>query len=216
MKRSTSGRASKGRGRHLAGGASATRALSHALSRALGLVVLGVLLSPLFAGGAIAAQGPGLTGFANNPDAPIQIESDRLDVADKKGTATFVGNVIVVQGKVRMSSDRLTVYYASKQGSGGNRIERIRATGNVHVSAPDQQSASGNWAEYEVATRRINMGDSVVLRQGKNVIRGTKLFVDLNSGESRVVGSKETAGSENGANGRVRGLFQPPQEGQKQ
>jgi len=199
MKRMTSGRVWR-----LAGKQAVRRAM------------LGALLAPMLLGSAAAAQGPGLTGFANNPDAPIEIESDRLEVADKKGTATFVGNVIVVQGDVRMRADRLTVYYASKQGNGGNRISKIKATGSVHVSAPDEQSASGNWAEYEVATRRINMGDSVVLRQGKNVIRGTRLFVDLNSGESRVVGSKSAEGTENGANGRVKGLFQPPEDKQGQ
>ena len=216
MKRQTSGQAFQARRWRRAGG----QIVRHAACHAFLFAFLAVLPVPLFATHAAAAQEAGPSGFQTNPDAPIEIESDRLEVADKKGTAVFAGNVIVVQGKVRMSSDRLTVYYARKQTNGGSRIDRIRATGNVHVSAPDEQSASGNWAEYEVATRRINMGDSVVLRQGKNVIRGKKLFVDLNSGESRVLGGKAPEGAENGAengsNGRVRGLFQPPENQQNQ
>ncbi|NIJ40729.1 lipopolysaccharide export system protein LptA [Parvibaculum indicum] len=200
MKRLTTVRAGR-----LAGIGARRPALRHAL-------LLGALLAPICLGAATTAQAQGMTGFANEPDAPIEIESDRLEVADKKGTATFAGNVVVVQGDVRMKADRLTVFYVNKQGNGGNRIERIRATGSVHVSAPDQQSASGNWAEYQVATRRINMGDSVVLRQGENVIRGTRLFVDLNSGESRVTGGNSSGGTENGGNGRVKGLFQPPED----
>lgn len=188
------------------------RARRHALYHAL----LGTLLVTMYLGGAATAQAQSMSGFANEPDAPIEIESDRLEVADKKGTATFVGNVVVVQGDVHMKADKLTVYYAGKQGGGGNRIEKIKATGSVHVSAPNEQSASGNWAEYQVATRRINMGDSVVLRQGENVIRGTRLFVDLNSGESRVTGGKSPEETENGGNGRVRGLFQPPEGNQEQ
>lgn len=183
---------------------------------ALHNIFSGILLVPMCLGAAATAQGQGLAGFANEPDAPIEIESDRLEVADRKGIATFAGNVVVVQGDVRMKADRLTVYYVGKQGNGGSRIDKIRATGSVHVSAPNEQSASGNWAEYQVATRRINMGDSVVLRQGQNVIRGTRLFVDLNSGESRVSGSKSAEGTENGGNGRVKGLFQPPEDTQKE
>ncbi|MAB12893.1 lipopolysaccharide transport periplasmic protein LptA [Parvibaculum sp.] len=196
----------------LAGIEAMRRSRRHAWHHAL----LGSLLLPMCLGAAATAHAQSMSGFANKPDAPIEIESDRLEVADKKGTATFAGNVVVVQGDVRMKADKLTVYYASKQGSGGNRIEKIKATGSVHVSAPNEQSASGNWAEYQVATRRINMGDSVVLRQGKNVIRGNRLFVDLNSGESRVTGGKSSGGTEIGGNGRVKGLFQPPETDKKE
>jgi lipopolysaccharide export system protein LptA len=114
-----------------------------------------------------------------------------------------------VQGDIRMKSDRLTVYYQSRQQGGGSRIEKIAASGNVLVSSPDEQTASGEWANYMVATRQIEMGNSVVLRQGGNVIRGSKLLVDLATGHARVSGG---AGGENGGNGRVKGLFQPPAE----
>jgi lipopolysaccharide export system protein LptA len=59
------------------------------------------------------------------------------------------------------------------------------------------------------------MGDTVLLRQGKNVIRGTKLFIDLNSGRSRVAGGAEAGTEKPGSNGRVKALFQPSQEPKK-
>lgn len=74
------------------------------------------------------------------------------------------------------------------------------------MTAPDDQSASGDWADYQVESRQIEMGDNVLLRQGENVIRGSKLHVDLNSGRARVAGG---APSESGGTGRVRGLFHP-------
>ena len=49
-------------------------------------------------------------------DSPIQIESDRLDIAEKSGTATFEGNVNVVQGDTILKTGKLIVYY---EGSGG-------------------------------------------------------------------------------------------------
>jgi lipopolysaccharide export system protein LptA len=73
----------------------------------------------------------------------------------------------------------------------------------------DDQSADGDWARYVVADRTIVMGDSVLLRQGKNVIRGTKLFIDLNSGRSRVTGGAVADGEKPGSNGRVKALFMP-------
>jgi len=154
---------------------------------------------------ALAQSGIVGGGFSNDPKQPIEIEADALEVEDAKQSATFTGNVLVKQGTVRMRADRIVVFYASGRATGGSGIERIRATGSVHVSAPDDQSASGAWANYNVATRQIEMGDGVVLRQGENVIRGSTLNVDLNSGRARVSGSA----AETGGTGRVRGLFHP-------
>jgi lipopolysaccharide export system protein LptA len=85
----------------------------------------------------------------------------------------------------------------------------------VHVLSKDDQSADGDWAQYDVASRKIVMGDKVVLRQGKNVIRGTKLYIDLNSGKSRIVGAAEAGSSKTGATGRVKALFTPPPKEKK-
>lgn len=180
--------------------------------RLAGMRVHGAMLAGLvflLGSGMAAAQSSGIVGggFANDPKQPIEIEADALEVEDAKQSATFSGNVLVTQGALRMRADRLTVHYASRRGGdSGSGIERIGAAGNVHISAPDDQSASGQWADYHVDTRRIDMGDSVVLRQGENVIRGSKLHVDLNSGRARVSGGGDAT---SGGTGRVRGLFHP-------
>lgn len=171
------------------------------------LAASALLLGTALGSGSVAAQS-GIVGggFANDPKQPIEIEADALEIEDSRQSATFTGNVLVTQGAVRMRADRLVVFYASRQSGGGSGIERIRATGRVHVTGPDDQSASGEWANYKVDERQIEMGDSVLLRQGENVIRGSTLHVDLNSGKARVVGS---ASAEGGGTGRVRGLFHP-------
>lgn len=153
--------------------------------------------------------------FATDPDAPIEIEADRLEVEQNKQTATFVGNVLAVQGAVRLRSDRLKVTYArggAGQTGGGTQITEINATGQVHVTGDNDQSADGEWAIYDVGPRQITMGDAVVLRQGPNVIRGKKLKIDLNTGMSRVDGAPPAAGAESGGDGRVKGLFLPSSE----
>lgn len=169
----------------------------HFSGRGAAMLLAAALLLP---GAAYAQQ-----GFRADPDKPIEIEADALEVEDAKQTATFSGNVRVVQGDIRMKSDKVTVHYDGS-GQGGSRISRISATGNVLVSSPDQQTASGEWATYTVRSRQIEMGNSVVLRQGENVIRGSRLMVDLASGQARVTGGP---GGETGGTTRVRGLFQP-------
>ena len=188
-------------------------------------IAAGLLGGLLLAGAASVAQAAGeaphdpLGGFATNPDQPIEIEADRLDVEDKTQTATFIGNVIATRGDMKLRSDRLKAVYARKAGTsaaeGGSQIKEILATGNVHVLSKDDQSAEGDWARYVVTGRNIVMGDKVVLRQGENVIRGTKLYIDLNSGKSRIVGAGETGTAKPGENGRVKALFQPSSKEKK-
>ncbi|MEQ9520354.1 MAG: lipopolysaccharide transport periplasmic protein LptA [Parvibaculum sp.] len=166
-----------------------------------------------------AEEGKGLVGFRADPDAPIEIEADTLEVQQNAQQATFIGNVDAIQGTMRLRSDKLVVFYAEKTaassgGEGGTEITRIRADGNVHVMSEDDQSADGQWAIYQVVNSEITMGDAVVLRQGDNVVRGNRLKIDLNTGVARVE-SAATAGTpdtESGSNGRVRGLFKVPQQ----
>tara|TARA_R110002110_G_scaffold405076_1_gene623921 strand:- start:4128 stop:4706 length:579 start_codon:yes stop_codon:yes gene_type:complete len=176
-----------------------------AISIFMGLTAAG-LAGPAAAQGT-DPQGSSLSGFRTDPDQPIEVEADSLEVQDANHTATFIGNVRVKQGDVRMKSDRLIIHYAGQRRA-GSRIDKIAASGNVLVSAPDGQTASGAWANYLVPAREIEMGDSVVLTQGANVIRGARLHVDLNGGTARVAGG----GTENGGTGRVKGLFHPSSE----
>ena len=178
---------------------------------------IALLLLPF---GAQAQDDDSPVGFKTDPDAPIEIEADTLEVEQNAQTATFIGNVIAVQGAIRLRADRLIVTYAQKadgapssdDGTGGTEITRIDAKSNVHVMSEDDQSASGDWALYMVADENITMGDAVVLRQGENVIRGQRLNIDLNSGQARVEGGVTATDTENPSSGRVRGLFQAPQQ----
>jgi len=181
------------------------------------IVGITLLLAPF---SAYAEDGQTPIGFKTDPDAPIEIEADTLEVEQNAQTATFIGNVVAVQGTMRLRADRLIVTYARKDGttpsatdtSGGTEITRIDAKSNVHVMSEDDQSASGDWAIYMVANSNITMGDAVILRQGENVIRGQKLNIDLNSGQARVEGGVTATDTENPGSGRVKGLFQAPQQ----
>ncbi len=167
-----------------------------------------------------------MQGFSQNRDQPIQIEAATLEMRDKKKEATFSGNVKVVQGDTTMTSKTLVVFYESTQapataaapappantkaaaksapmqsttpGPGGSSsIKRLEARGNVVVTQKDQV-VTGETAVFDTKTNLITMLGGVVLTQGKNVLRGDRLLVDMTSGVSRVESDS----------GRVQGLFQ--------
>ena len=164
-----------------------------------------------------------MQGFSQNRDQPIHIDAATLEMRDKKKEATFSGNVKVVQGDTTMTSKTLVVFYESTQapaaapapanskvaaksapiqsttpGPGGSSsIKRLEAHGNVVVTQKDQV-VTGETAVFDTRSNLITMLGGVVLTQGKNVLRGDRLLVDMTTGVSRVESDS----------GRVQGLFQ--------
>jgi len=158
-----------------------------------------------------------MQGFSQNRDKPIQIEAATLEMRDKDKVATFSGDVKVVQGDTTLRSRSLLVFYdqggnsagkssqmkaASPAPDGSSSIRRLEAKGGVVVTQKDQ-TVTGDSAIFDTRTNIVTMVGSVILTQGKNVLRGDRLMVDMTTGVSRV----ESRG------GRVQGLFQSSGEG---
>ena len=169
-------------------------------------------------------QGPpnALQGFSQNRDQPVKIQSDKMVVRDKDKMATFTGDVHVTQGDTEMHSKVLVVYYVDSSkpgpapattmktsppgaapGSGEQQqIRRIEATGGVLVTQKDQ-NAAGDSGIFDMQSNTVTLNGNVVVTRGKDVVRGQRLVVDLNTGVSRIDG------------GRVDALFgSPPPNGE--
>lgn len=180
-----------------------------------------LLFSGLFAG-ALQAQtfSDAFAGFGSNDGEPIEIEASELRVEDGNNTATFVGDVVVVQGDTSLKTQRLKVFYAGSGAdavgqSGGQsgetavqqRISRLEAAGGVHIVSKDQ-TARGDAASFDM-TREIMVmtGQEVVLSQGPNVVVGKKLTVNLKTGQANLTaGGGNVSGS---GGGRVKVRIQP-------
>lgn len=183
-----------------------------------GLLIFFVALAlPTAASRAQTSKGPpnALQGFSQNRDEPVHIEAATLEVRDKEQVATFSGDVRVQQGDTDMRCNSLVVFYErdderGNQGKtlktstpgpeGQQKIKRLEARGDVVVTQKDQ-TASGDLGVFDMRTNTVTLIGNVVMTQGKNVLRGDRLVVNLESGVSRVESGK------NG--GRVQGLFQP-------
>jgi lipopolysaccharide export system protein LptA len=156
-----------------------------------------------------ASQGllPGAQGQKQN--LPVQIDAKALEVQDKKKTATFTGNVKVVQGDTTMTCRTLVVFYGQEVGIGSSdapvvkanstagvvpnaqNIRRIEAHGDVLVVSKDQ-NATGDLGVYDLPAKTITLIGNVVLSQGKSVIHGDRLIVDTVTGNAHVEGAQKT------------------------
>ena len=152
--------------------------------------------------GSSGPGGPSGPGTLDS-DQPIDISADNLEVQQDKNLAIFTGNVIAVQGRIKLRAEQLRVWYrpSSEKPDGGARgggtIIRIDAINKVFVSSATE-TAQGDLGIYEVADQRLTLTGTVILTRGGNVLRGKKLVMNMATGQSRISG------------GRVHGRFVPP------
>jgi lipopolysaccharide export system protein LptA len=178
--------------------------------RHLGLVVAALLLISIsLASHNVQAQGMAevASGLRTDPNAPIEVEADQLDIFDKKKIAVFKGNVIAKQGETRLTTSTLIIHYSGGGAGTAQSITRLEANGGVTVSQKDQK-ATGSRAFVDMTKEQITLSGNVVLTQGKNVLRGKELFINMKSGAARLASVAKSDGS-GGKKGRVQGLFIP-------
>ena len=121
---------------------------------------------------------------------PVEVTADEFSVDQSNGQAVFAGNVLVVQGEVRLSAGSVTVEYAQDDGA-ANGISRLLADGGVtFVTSTD--AAEARDAVYSVAEGTVTMSGDVILTQGQNAISGDRLVVNLVSGNGRMEGRVRT------------------------
>jgi lipopolysaccharide export system protein LptA len=143
----------------------------------------------------------------HDTDAPVDVAADRIEVQDRADRAVFSGNVVVRQAEMTLSAARLTVAYSDV---GGIQIRRIDASGGVTVRSPSE-TASGNFAIYDLDRRIITMLGGVTLTRGQSHVRGARLVLDLDSGRAVMDGGAVggAAGTRTDG-GRVTGTFTVP------
>jgi lipopolysaccharide export system protein LptA len=112
---------------------------------------------------------------------------------------------------LHLSADIVKVYYKrpetddgsdSSDGFGGS-ITRIDTSGNVVIESRGD-TATGDWAVYDIPRKIVTLGGQVVLTRQDAVLRGSRLELDLVNGRSTIQSSETSPGDT-----RVRGEFTP-------
>ena len=175
------------------------RSMSRTMTLVAGLSLLSLAaLAP--------AQQPVSALKGHDPDAPIDVAADRIEVQDRADRAVFAGNVKVRQASLTLDTQRLTVAYTS---GGGIQIRRLDASGGVTVRSPSE-TARGNFGIYDLDRKLITLVGAVQLNRGGSQINGQRLTIDLNTGRAVVDGGPAGVGQ---SGGRVTGRFTVPRRG---
>lgn len=179
------------------------------MTRASALLSIGLPLALAASSGAVAQT-------RHNSDAPIDVASNSIELQDRANRALLTGNVRITQAEMTLTAARVTVSYTGQIADGSPQVSRLDAAGGVTVTRP-QQSATSQFAVYDLNRRIITMIGGVTLRQGGNNVTGGRLSIDLDTGRATIDGSGVGGGSAapgqpgvQNRGGRVTGRFSVP------
>ncbi len=163
-------------------------------------LVLGSAFAAALAGPVLAAPAAKpITGNHDN-NAPINISSDNFQADLNAKSGLYTGNVVVVQGDTKLRANQVRVLTVN------GKADKITAGGNVVVDSPQSGTATGDNGVYSVGPRVVVMTGNVVLKKGKDVMRGEKLTVNLVTGQATLGSGVKATGN---PGGRVQGVFTP-------
>ena len=91
------------------------------------------------------------------------------------------------------------------------QTDKVLASGNVVVDSPKSGTATGDQGTYSVVPRTVVMTGNVVLKKGKDVMRGTQLTVNMATGQAVLGGGVkgQTGGQTGTGSSRVQAVFTP-------
>jgi len=154
------------------------------------VVILFALALTVVSGTAALAQvNIGFGAVTHDANEPIEVTSDSLAIDQTSGEAVFSGNVVVVQGSLRLSAGEVIVRY--DEAGAGRSVEQVIASGGVLV-ARGEDAAEGAEAVYRVAESMLTLTGDVLVTQGPTAISGDRMVVNMATGDGTVDGRVRT------------------------
>ncbi len=155
--------------------------------------------------------------FALSTDSnqPMNIEADRVDIDDEKGTNTFKGNVVITRGSIRISGDKVVVYRDKEK-----NLDKVHSVGKpAHFQqTPDNKRvpvvAEAEELFYDSVKEILIMRHNGKIVQGGDTFTGDHIIYDSKRNK---ITAKQTSGKTNTRtnNGRVHITIQPKEKSPK-
>ncbi len=125
----------------------------------------------------------------------IVVNSDSLEVDNKRKIVTFSGNVNATREDFTINCDKMSLHYhdtGEAQGKADSemKIDRIVATGKVKISRADGGSATADKAIYYQKDEKVVLTGKPVVKQGQDLVQGAKITLFLKENRSIVEGGQ--------------------------
>lgn len=140
----------------------------------------------------------------------MSISADDYIFNVKTSTTTFVGNVVLQQGSLKINASKL-VYYGKFDADNPSTTDKIVATGKParFQQTPKLNSppvvAEANRLEYSVKDESLFLIDNASLDQDGSSLRGNRIEYDVQQALVRASGNRKS----NNNNGRIKMVIPP-------
>lgn len=160
------------------------------------LLLAGLLLAP-----------PLAQALPDDSQQPIRIQANSATLDERRNTAVYTGNVVITQGSMTLTGNRVTLHTDSN-----GEIDRLVSEGSP---ATYQQTPRANQApvkarasriEYQAASERILLNGQAWLEQQGNTFSGESIRYDI---RQQLVNAGRDSGASGGTPERIEITIQP-------
>ncbi len=135
-------------------------------------------------------------------DQPADIEADDTVIDFRTGQRTFTGNVIVVQGTLRIKADRVVANYKDGELVNATAIGRRARFKSRPDGKPDDVEGLARTIFVNQRNNTLTLTGQAMLQQGLNTANGEEIIYNMNNDTLKInKGSRIGAG---GNTGKVR------------
>jgi len=136
------------------------------------------------------AENQGISRLLGKSEQPIHIQAEKLVAENQSGILIFTGQVLVRQGNLIISADRIEAYFEPKI----REVNRIVARGNVRMSQKDWIGV-GEKADYDVGRGVLILTGSPRIWQGEDQVEGERIKLDISRDRFEVESAQARVGS---------------------
>lgn len=154
------------------------------------------LLATIVLLGATSTQ---VLALSTDRDQPADIEADDIEFDFKNGTRTYLKNVLVIQGTLRIKADKVVANYGEKD------LENATAWGSLarfKQRPDDKPDDTEGWARKIIVDQvknTITLIGKAALKQGPNTARGDIIIYNMATDKMKISGgSKVQAAGKDG------------------
>jgi lipopolysaccharide export system protein LptA len=174
-----------------------------------------IAIAATAAAAALAVQPVAAQSLGRNPKAPADVSADQVEIHNTDCVYIYTGSAEALQDASRLRADTMIAHLEMKKGkqpalgtqeSGacGDMIS-LEAKGHVYYVSSDGRRVHGDNGVYDAAASTYTITGDVTAVDGQNVMRGTKMVYNTQTGEGHVEGGGKGPGAKN----RPRGVFYP-------
>lgn len=155
-----------------------------------------------------------LPTFALESDAEkeMTIQSDRAELDHKEGTATYIGDVILEQGTLKITADRITLYRnPQKKFTKAVAIGKPAHFQQLMEAEKGLTKARGETITYRTSDKNVTLVEDAILEQEGHIFTGKTIVYNMLNETVSAKGSTQTELDPSGTQkpSRVRMVIQP-------